>query len=115
MAQRDEELIGSLLPQNPELKVAWDEHGRLASAVEGLLERSHLTASEEVEKKNFQKLKLIEKNKITWMSPTNLPCKYRVTLILGSARFRGQGGGMPIMYDRPLSQLILQVNYMRSE
>jgi uncharacterized protein YdcH (DUF465 family) len=64
MEQRDEELIVSLLPQNPELKGTWDEHGRLASEVEGLLRRSHLTAEEEVTKKNLQKLKLIEKDKI---------------------------------------------------
>jgi uncharacterized protein YdcH (DUF465 family) len=64
MEQRDEELIISLLPQNPELAEAWDEHKRLSTAVESLMERSHLTASEEVEKKNLQKRKLSQKDKI---------------------------------------------------
>lgn len=64
MEQRDEELIISLLPQNPELAEAWDEHKRLSSAVDDLMERSHLTASEEIEKKNLQKLKLSQKDKI---------------------------------------------------
>ena len=64
MEQRDEELITSLVPQNPELEGAWAEHRRLAEAIDGLMERTHLTAAEEVEKKNFQKLKLIEKDKI---------------------------------------------------
>ncbi len=64
MEQRDEELIISLLPQNPELKEAWDEHKRLSGEVESLMERSHLTASEEIEKKNLQKLKLSQKDKI---------------------------------------------------
>ncbi len=64
MEQRDEELIISLLPQNPELKEAWDEHRRLAVEIERFEQRGHLTAPEEVEKKNFQKLKLAEKDKI---------------------------------------------------
>ena len=64
MEQRDEELITSLAPQNPELEGAWSEHRRLAGEIEGLMERTHLTAVEEVEKKNLQKLKLIEKDKI---------------------------------------------------
>lgn len=64
MEQRDEELILSLLPQNPELKEAWDEHKRLAGAVEALMERNHLTATEEIEKKNLQKLKLSQKDRI---------------------------------------------------
>jgi uncharacterized protein YdcH (DUF465 family) len=64
MEQRDEELIESLLPQNAELKQAWDEHRRLSDAVERLTDRGHLTAAEEMEKKNLQKLKLAEKDKI---------------------------------------------------
>jgi hypothetical protein len=64
MEQRDEELILSLLPQNPELKEAWEEHKRLKAAVDGLMERSHLTATEELEKKDLQKRKLAQKDKI---------------------------------------------------
>jgi len=64
MEHHDVELIESLLPQNPELKEAWDEHRRLSAAVDKLLDRGHLTASEEIEKKNLQKLKLAEKDKI---------------------------------------------------
>jgi hypothetical protein len=64
MEQRDEELITSLLPQNPELKVAWDEHRRLGEVIDGFAEQGHLTAPEELEKKNLQKLKLVEKDKV---------------------------------------------------
>jgi len=64
MEPRDEELIESLLPHNPELKAAYDEHRRLKDEVEKLTSRPYLSADEEVEKKNLQKQKLAEKDKI---------------------------------------------------
>jgi uncharacterized protein YdcH (DUF465 family) len=64
MEPRDEELIETLLPHNPELKAAYDEHRRLKGEVEKLTSRPYLSAAEEVEKKNLQKQKLAEKDKI---------------------------------------------------
>ena len=64
MEQRDEELIQALLPQNAELKAAYDEHTTLKSAVDGLQSRSLLTADEELSKKELQKRKLAVKDKI---------------------------------------------------
>lgn len=64
MDPHDEELIQGLLPQIPELKSAYEEHGRLKEQVDGLSQRSHLTAAEEIEKKDLQKRKLAQKDKI---------------------------------------------------
>ena len=64
MEQRDEELIRSLLPRDPELKTAYEEHGRLKAEVDRLAQRAHLSAEEELEKKDLQKRKLVEKDKI---------------------------------------------------
>ena len=64
MEQRDEELAKSLIPQYPELKTAYDEHMKLKAQVEKLTARSYLSPSEEVEKKDLQKRKLAEKDKI---------------------------------------------------
>ena len=64
MERREEELILALLPQYPELKTAYEEHTRLKSAVERLSSKSHLSADEEMEKKDLQKRKLAEKDKM---------------------------------------------------
>ncbi len=64
MEQRDEELILSLLPQDPELKIAYEEHGRLNAEVDRLAQRPFLSATEELKKKDLQKRKLAEKDKI---------------------------------------------------
>ena len=64
MEQSDEELAITLLPQYPELKTAYEEHSRLKAQVERLTVRSYLSPSEEVEKKDLQKRKLAEKDKI---------------------------------------------------
>jgi len=64
MDPHDEELIQALLPQIPELKSAYEEHGRLKAQVEGLSQRTHLTTAEEIEKKDLQKRKLAQKDKI---------------------------------------------------
>jgi uncharacterized protein YdcH (DUF465 family) len=64
MEQSDEELAITLLPQYPELKTAYEEHSRLKTQVERLTVRSYLSPGEEVEKKDLQKRKLAEKDKI---------------------------------------------------
>ena len=64
MERREEELILALLPQYPELKTAYEEHTRLKSEVDKLSLKSHLSADEEMEKKDLQKRKLAEKDKI---------------------------------------------------
>jgi len=64
MEAHDEELVKSLAATHPELKAAYDSHARLAAQVEQLTSKSHLSPSEEVEKKNLQKMKLAEKTKI---------------------------------------------------
>ena len=64
MERREEELILALLPQYPELKTAYEEHSRLNAAVDRLAAKSHLSADEEIEKKDLQKRKLAEKDKI---------------------------------------------------
>ena len=64
MEQRDEELIRTLLPQNPELKTAYEEHSRLGLEVDKLAAKSFLSPSEEVQRKDLQKQKLAEKDKI---------------------------------------------------
>jgi len=64
MEQRDEELVITLLPQHPELKDAYDEHCNLKQQVDALQSKAALSADEEVAKKNLQKRKLAEKDKI---------------------------------------------------
>ncbi len=64
MEAREEELIQTLTPQNETLRVATAEHGRLKALVDELKARPHLSPEEEVRKKDLQKRKLAEKDKI---------------------------------------------------
>ena len=64
MEQRDEELVKALLPQNAELKAAYEQHKQLKAQVEALQSKGSLSEDEELAKKNLQKLKLAEKDKI---------------------------------------------------
>ncbi|HYC54568.1 MAG TPA: DUF465 domain-containing protein [Candidatus Binatia bacterium] len=64
MEPHDEELVKSLAPGNEELKLAYETHRRLKSEVEELSARSHLSPEEELHRKELQKLKLAEKDKI---------------------------------------------------
>ena len=64
MEQRDEELMEALLPQNSELKDAYENHRALKSKVDALQAKPVLTADEDIAKKNLQKRKLAEKDKI---------------------------------------------------
>lgn len=64
MEKRDEELIGTLVGSDPELKEKWDEHVALETRLADLQKRLHLSTEEEVEKKRLQKLKLAGKDRI---------------------------------------------------
>ena len=64
METRDEELIQDLLPGHPDLKEAYEEHVKLKEQVDGLKSRSHLSPDEEIEKKDLQKRKLVQKDKV---------------------------------------------------
>jgi hypothetical protein len=64
MEQHDEELIRILLPSHADLKAAYEEHGKLKQRVDDLRSQPYLSPAEEVEKKNLQKRKLAEKDRI---------------------------------------------------
>jgi uncharacterized protein YdcH (DUF465 family) len=64
MEQRDEELIQALVPQHSELKAAYDEHARLKTEVEKLASKPYLSPADETTRKELQKRKLAEKDKI---------------------------------------------------
>jgi uncharacterized protein YdcH (DUF465 family) len=64
MDKRDEELLFSLLDRDPELRKFYEEHQAFEKQLAQYLRRAHLSASEEIEKKNLQKLKLAKKDKI---------------------------------------------------
>lgn len=64
MERREEEMIGSLMDRDPELKRFYEEHQEFEKQLSGFQHRSHLTSAEEIEKKRIQKLKLARKDKI---------------------------------------------------
>ena len=64
MEARDAELINTLASSNDELRIAYEEHTRLAGLVDELEARGHLSVEEEVEQHRLKKLKLAEKDKI---------------------------------------------------
>ncbi len=64
MEARDAELIITLASSNEELRLAYEEHTRLAGLVATLDGRGHLSTEEEVEQHRLKKLKLAEKDKI---------------------------------------------------
>ncbi len=64
MEAHEEELINILVPQHDELKAAYEEHRRLKAMVDQLGAKSFLSNEEQVEKKDLQKRKLAEKDKI---------------------------------------------------
>ena len=64
MEKRDEELIESLMGEDPELKKLMDHHKELGRKVDELSDRSHLSTEEEMEKKRLQKLKLAGRDRI---------------------------------------------------
>lgn len=64
MERREEELIGSLLDKDPELRKYYEEHRELEERILGYQHKAYLTPEEEMEKKRLQKLKLVGKDKI---------------------------------------------------
>ncbi len=64
MEKRDEELIRSLAEQNDELRSLYDQHVVLEKELAEFNGRLHLSAEEELEKKELQKRKLAGKDRI---------------------------------------------------
>ncbi len=64
MEKRDEELIGTLVEQDPELRKYYQEHLDLERQLAGLRHKGVLTPEEDLEKKRIQKVKLAGKDRI---------------------------------------------------
>jgi uncharacterized protein YdcH (DUF465 family) len=64
MEKRDEELIQSLIDQDPELRKHYLEHVDFERRIEAFNEKTFLSADEELERKKLQKLKLAGKDRI---------------------------------------------------
>jgi len=64
MEQREEQMIASVVDQDPELRRYYEEHLELEKRLDDLNNRVYLSPEEEVEKKRLQKQKLIGKDKI---------------------------------------------------
>ena len=67
MEQNEEERIAALIPHNPDLKAAYEEHQNLKAQVDTLQMKSFLSSEEELDKKKLQKLKLAAKTKMLRM------------------------------------------------
>ena len=64
MDARDEELVKALAPQNDGLRRSYERHAQLKAEVEALTSRPHLTTEEELHRRELQKQKLAEKDRI---------------------------------------------------
>ena len=64
MEKKDEELIQSLLPHDPELKQYYEEHLTLEQALAELNRKLYLTPEQDLERKQLQKRKLSGKDRI---------------------------------------------------
>ncbi|MFN2378000.1 MAG: YdcH family protein [Candidatus Binatia bacterium] len=64
MDARDEELVRSLAPENAGLRRSYEKHAKLKAEVDALTARPHLTTEEELRRRELQKQKLAEKDKI---------------------------------------------------
>ena len=64
MEQREEQMIASVVEQDPELRGYYEEHLALEKRLEELNAKAHLSPEEELDKKRVQKQKLIGKDKI---------------------------------------------------
>jgi len=67
MDARDEVLLKSLALQNIELRRSYEKHSRLKDEVAALSSRAHLTPEEEVHRRELQKQKLVEKDRMMRM------------------------------------------------
>jgi uncharacterized protein YdcH (DUF465 family) len=64
MDARDEELLIALAPDNAVLRRSYERHSQLKAEVDELSSRPHLTTEEELRRRELQKQKLAEKDKI---------------------------------------------------
>ncbi len=64
MDARDEELVKALAPENAAIRRSYEKHLKLKAEVDQLASRSHLTTEEELRRRELQKQKLAEKDKI---------------------------------------------------
>lgn len=64
MEQREEQMIASVVEQDPELRRLYEEHLELEKRLEELNAKGHLSTEEDFEKKRMQKQKLVGKDKI---------------------------------------------------
>lgn len=67
MDARDEELVRKLAPSNTGLRRLVDRHAKLKAEVDALSSRAHRTAEEELRRRELQKQKLAEKDRIVRM------------------------------------------------
>jgi len=67
MDARDEELVRKLAPSNVGLRRLVDKHAQLKAEVDELSSRAHRTADEERRRRELQKQKLAEKDRIVRM------------------------------------------------
>jgi uncharacterized protein YdcH (DUF465 family) len=64
MDPRDEELVKSLAPEHADLRESYERHLQLKAEVDELTQRPHLTTEEEMHRRELQKQKLAEKDRI---------------------------------------------------
>jgi uncharacterized protein len=64
MEEKDEELIGQLIPENPELEKLVKEHKEFEAQLEEFNKKIYLTDEENRERKRIQKLKLAGRDRI---------------------------------------------------
>ena len=64
MEEREEQMIASVLDQDPELRKYYEEHLAYEKRLVDLHDKGYLSPEDEMEKKRIQKLKLVGKDKI---------------------------------------------------
>ena len=64
MEEREEQMIASVLDQDPELRKYYEEHLAYEKRLVDLHDKGYLSPEDEIEKKRIQKLKLVGKDKI---------------------------------------------------
>jgi uncharacterized protein YdcH (DUF465 family) len=64
MEDKEDLLKKKLMEEDPEFRTLMEEHVRFEKILDEFNERSHLTPSEETERKKIQKLKLSGKDKM---------------------------------------------------
>lgn len=64
MDARDEELVKTLAPEHADLRRSYERHLQLKAEVDELTQRPHLTTEEELHRRELQKQKLAEKDRI---------------------------------------------------